>query len=148
METTPRSEPSEVTAVTGYPLADYERYVDMLAHVFANGLTLSQDREFLLTLDRSVPIYEAVREAVRDSIQWRFAFDIDRIRVQEFDRVQRFAEMTAANFDSELDYDGAEIKRRILIDAHNIDPEHPGAGEPCAICADDDRIDGQEGADS
>lgn len=144
METTRPSEPAEVTAVTGNPLADYERYVDMLSNVLANGLALSTDREFLESLDRTLPLHEAVRNVARESIRWRFAFDIDEIRRKEFDRVQRFAEMAAANFDSELDYDGAEIKRRILIDAHNIDPEHPGAGEPCAICSDDDRIDGQE----
>lgn len=83
LETTRPSKPDVVTAVTGKPLADYERYVDMLAHVFANALALSRDVEFLMTLDQSVPIHEAVRDAVRDSIQWRFAFDIDRIEAEK-----------------------------------------------------------------
>lgn len=77
------SETPEVTAVTGKPLAHYDRYVDMLSHVFANGLALSTDREFLMTLDQSVPLHEAVRDAVRDSIKWRFAFDIDRLEAAE-----------------------------------------------------------------
>lgn len=69
----------EVTAVTGKPLAEYEPYVEMLSHVLANGLALAADREFLLTLDRSLPLHEAVRHAARESIRWRFAFEIDRI---------------------------------------------------------------------
>ena len=58
------------------------------------------------------------------------------------DPVQRFAEMAAAQFDSELDYDGAEVKRRILMEAHLLAADHPGEGEPCAVCIDDDEIDG------
>lgn len=71
--------PETVTAVTGRPLAEYERYVDLISHVLANGLALAADREFLLSLDRSLPLHEAVRETARSSIRWRFAFDIDEI---------------------------------------------------------------------
>ncbi|MGI0521821.1 hypothetical protein ABY45_14695 [Microbacterium maritypicum] len=67
------------TAVTGKPLAEYELYVDLLSHVLANGLALSTQQDFLVTLDRSLPLHEAVRDAARDSIKWRFAFEIDRI---------------------------------------------------------------------
>ncbi|MFJ2506303.1 hypothetical protein [Microbacterium sp. NPDC087592] len=67
------------TAVTGKSMEHYERYVDMLSHVLANGLTLATDREFLMSLDPSLPIHEAVRSAARDSIKWRFAFNIDEI---------------------------------------------------------------------
>lgn len=72
-----------VTAVTGKPLAHYEPYVEMLAHVLANGLALATDRDFLMSLDTTKPLHEAVREAARDSIRWRFAFDIDDIERQE-----------------------------------------------------------------
>lgn len=68
-----------VTAVTGKPMADYERYVDLIAHVMANGLALAADRDFLLSLDQSLPLHEAVRHQARESIRWRFAFDIDEI---------------------------------------------------------------------
>ena len=67
------------TAVTGKPMDHYEPYVEMLAHGLANGIALTTDREFLLGLDRTVPLHEAVRAAARDSIRWRFAFEIDRI---------------------------------------------------------------------
>ena len=70
---------SETTAVTGKPLSHYERYVDLLANVLANGLALSTDREFLESLDRTVPLHEAVHETARESIRWRFAFNIDEI---------------------------------------------------------------------
>lgn len=72
------AEPIE-TAVTGKPMDHYEPYVEMLSQVLANGLALTTDREFLLGLDRTVPLREAVRDAARDSIKWRFAFEIDRI---------------------------------------------------------------------
>lgn len=72
-----------VTAVTGKPLAHYEPYVDILAHVLANGLALATDRDFLMSLDTTKPLHESVREAARDSIRWRFAFDIDDIERQE-----------------------------------------------------------------
>ena len=67
------------TAVTGKPMDHYEPYVEMLAHVLANGIALTTDREFLIGLDRTVPLHEAVRDAARDSIKCRFAFEIDRI---------------------------------------------------------------------
>lgn len=69
----------QITAVTGRPMGDYERYVDLVAAIMANGLALATDREFLLTLDPSLPLSEAVRHQARESIRWRFAFDIDRI---------------------------------------------------------------------
>lgn len=64
--------------------------------------------------------------------------------IEVVDPVQRFAEMAAAQFDSELDYDGAEVKRRILMEAHLLAADHPGEGEPCAVCIDDDELDGSE----
>lgn len=67
------------TAVTGKALEHYEPYVELLAHVLANGLALATDREFLMSLDRSLPLHEAVRGVARDSIKWRFAFNIDDI---------------------------------------------------------------------
>lgn len=70
---------AEETAITGKPMEHYEPYVEMLSHVLANGLALSTDREFLVTLDASLPLHQAVRDAARDSIKWRFAFEIDRI---------------------------------------------------------------------
>ncbi len=78
METTARSETAE-TAVTGKPLADYEAYVPLIAQVMANGLALAADREFLTRLDTSLPLHEACERAARESIRWRFAFDIDEI---------------------------------------------------------------------
>lgn len=66
-------------SVTGRPMSDYAPYVDMLSHVFANALALAADRDFLMSLDRSLPLHEAVRPAVTSSIQWRFAIDIDEI---------------------------------------------------------------------
>ncbi|MGO4488178.1 hypothetical protein [Microbacterium sp. 2RAF4] len=75
---TEQTEP-EVTAVTGKPLAEYERYVELLSHVMANGLALATERDFLLSLDRSLPLHEAMREQAREAIRWRFAFDIDRL---------------------------------------------------------------------
>ena len=83
MEPTPRSEP--VTAVTGKPLTEYEPYVDLIAQVMANALALATDRDFLLSLDRSLPLHEAVREQSRESIRWRFAFDIDEINERSTD---------------------------------------------------------------
>lgn len=73
---------STQTAVTGKPMDHYEQYVDLVAHVLANGLALATDRDFLETLDLSLPIHEAVREAARDQIKWRFAFNIDEIEEQ------------------------------------------------------------------
>lgn len=67
---------------------------------------------------------------------------VEVIERDDFESVRRFAEIAAANFDSELDYFGDEIKRRIQMDAHNLDPEHPGEGEPCAVCEDDNTVDG------
>ncbi|MGX9348128.1 hypothetical protein [Microbacterium sp. KNMS] len=68
-----------MTAVTGKPVENYERYVDLIAAAMANGLALATDRGFLLTLDQSLPLQEAVRDHAREAIRWRFAFDIDRI---------------------------------------------------------------------
>lgn len=75
---TENAEPS-VTTITGKPLDAYEPFVDLLAHVMANGLALAADREFLMSLDQTQPLYEAVREQVRESIRWRFAVQIDEI---------------------------------------------------------------------
>ncbi len=66
-------------AVTGKPMDRYEPYVELVTQVLANGLALAHDREFIRSLDLTLPIHEAVRDAARDSIKWRFAFDIDRI---------------------------------------------------------------------
>lgn len=77
-----RSDETEVTTVTGKPLANYERYVGLLANVLANGIALTTDRDFLLSLDPSLPLHEAVRETARESIRWRFAFDIDELEAQ------------------------------------------------------------------
>jgi hypothetical protein len=70
---------ADVTAVTGKPLTEYEPYVDLIAQVLANGLALATQRDFLVLLDPSLPLHEAVRDQARESIRWRFAFDIDRI---------------------------------------------------------------------
>lgn len=70
---------TQVTAVTGKPLEEYERYVELLSHVMANGLALATERDFLLSLDPSLPLHEAMGEQARESIRWRFAFDIDRL---------------------------------------------------------------------
>lgn len=78
------------TAVTGKPMDRYEPYVEMLAHVLANGIALTTDREFLLGLDRTVPLHEAVRDAARDSIKWRFAFEIDRIEEARAEQEQEW----------------------------------------------------------
>lgn len=66
-------------AVTGRPLSDYERYVELLSEVMANGLALATDREFLATLDPTQRLGEAMREHARSAIQWRFAHHIDEI---------------------------------------------------------------------
>lgn len=58
--------------------------------------------------------------------------------------VDRFADIAAAQFQSDLDYDGAEIKRRILITAHILAPDHPTAPGECLVCADDDGLDYRE----
>ena len=63
------------------------------------------------------------------------------------EHIQRFAEGAAEQFRSDLDYDGAEIKRRILMDAHIIGADHPGEGEPCAVCEHDDRLDNTDNED-
>lgn len=73
------AESDAVTAVTGKPLAHYEPFVDLIAQVMGNGLALAADREFLLSLDQSLPLQEALREQARASIRWRFAFAIDEI---------------------------------------------------------------------
>lgn len=70
---------ADVTAVTGKPLAEYEPYVDLIAQVLANGLALATQRDFLELLDPGLPLHEAVRDQARESIRWRFAFEIDRI---------------------------------------------------------------------
>lgn len=57
----------------------YEPYVELVTHVLANGLALAHERNFIETLDLTLPIHEAVRDAARDSIKWRFAFTIDEI---------------------------------------------------------------------
>lgn len=68
-----------VTAVTGKPLDHYEPFVDLIAQVMANSLALATNRDFLLSLDQSLPLQEALREQARESIRWRFAFAIDEI---------------------------------------------------------------------
>ena len=68
------------TAANGKPLSHYEPYVDMIAQVLANGLALATERDFLMTLDRSLPLHEAVRETAREQIRWRFAWMIDEIQ--------------------------------------------------------------------
>lgn len=68
-----------VTAITGRPLSDYEPFVELLSSVMANGLALATDRDFLLSLDPTKLLHEAVREQVRESIRWRFAAHIDEI---------------------------------------------------------------------
>lgn len=83
----------DVTAVTGKPLAHYEPYVEMLAHVLANGLALATDRDFLMSLDTTKPLHESVREAARESIRWRFAFDIDEIEGREYTAHEDIAEL-------------------------------------------------------
>ena len=70
---------TQVTAVTGKPLEEYEPYVELLSHAMANGLALVTERDFLISLDPSLPLHEAMREHAREAIRWRFAFDIDRI---------------------------------------------------------------------
>lgn len=55
--------------------------------------------------------------------------------------LERFAELVANQFDSNLDYAGAEVKRRILITAHLLTPDHPQSVGLCAVCVDDDRVD-------
>lgn len=60
--------------------------------------------------------------------------------------VERFADLAAGQFNSDLDYDGAEVIRRIEITAHLISPEHPVAMTDCAICVDDDRLDAARAA--
>lgn len=52
--------------------------------------------------------------------------------------VERFADAAAEQFRSDLDYDGGEIKRRILTLAHVIAPDHPKTAAECAVCRDDE----------
>lgn len=70
---------TQVTTVTGKPLEEYKPYVELLSHVMANGLALATERDFLIALDRSLPLHDAMREHAREAIRCRFAFDIDRI---------------------------------------------------------------------
>lgn len=70
---------SDDQAVTGKPMTHYEPYVELVTHVLANGLALAHDREFIQSLNLTLPIHEAVRDAARDQIKWRFAFTIDEI---------------------------------------------------------------------
>ncbi|MEX8058713.1 hypothetical protein [Microbacterium sp. 16-032] len=52
--------------------------------------------------------------------------------------VERFADAAAEQFRSDLDYDGGEIKRRILTLAHVLAPDHPQTAAECAVCRDDE----------
>lgn len=76
----PSTDEPTVFAVTGKPMEDYEPFVELVQQVLANGLALAGDREFLLRLDQSVPLEEAVLKDARESIRWRYAHTIDRIR--------------------------------------------------------------------
>lgn len=91
------------TAVTGRPLAEYEPYVELLAHAMANGLALAAEREFLESLDRSAPLHEAMRSHARSAIQWRFAWGIDELKApvgeaklppETRDRLRAFLELS------------------------------------------------------
>jgi D-alanyl-D-alanine dipeptidase len=68
-----------VTAVTGKPLEHYEPYVGLLAQVMANALALAAEPDFLRSLDRTLPLHEALRAQALESIKWRFSWDIDEI---------------------------------------------------------------------
>lgn len=57
--------------------------------------------------------------------------------------VERFADLAADQFRADMDYDGAEVKRRILTLAHVLAPDHPRTAEECDVCRDDDKVDEQ-----
>lgn len=66
-------------AVTNKPMSTYEPFVGLVADCMANGFAMVAEREFLASLDRSVPLPEAFKDHARSFIKWRGAFIIDRI---------------------------------------------------------------------
>jgi hypothetical protein len=115
-----------VTAVTGKPLADYEMFVDLLSHVMANGLALATERDFLLSLDQSLPLHEAMREQARESIRWRFAHDIDTIMPKTASRgagliaVERERQVTDEGYSAESDRHQGDLLARAGVEYANV----------------------------
>lgn len=74
---------SEAIAATGKPLTDYEPFVEILAAYGANILALATtDIAWLSSLDRSVPLEEALKDDARETIRWRLAHHIEEIKAQ------------------------------------------------------------------
>ena len=72
---------SEVVAVTGKPLADYEPFVEILAAYGANILALvATDPSWVASIDRSMPLEEALKDDARETIRWRLAHQIDELK--------------------------------------------------------------------
>lgn len=58
------------------------------------------------------------------------------------DRDERLIGYLAAQFTSDVDYDGAEVIRRIRMSGHLLEPDHPKTAAECPVCVDDDKLDG------
>lgn len=86
---------SEITTVTGKPLAHYEPYVELIAELLANGFAMAADRDFLSKIDPSKPLVPQFRGEAWDSIQWRYAHLIEDLEAQ-------IAARTAAPLDREI----------------------------------------------
>lgn len=72
---------SEVIAVTGKPLEDYEPFVELLAAYGANILALvATDPSWVASLDRTVPLEESLKDDARQTIRWRLAHQIDELK--------------------------------------------------------------------
>ncbi|WP_227750880.1 hypothetical protein [Microbacterium sp. R1] len=115
-----------VTAITGKPLTDYEPFVDLLSHVMANGIALATDRDFLLSLDQSQLLHEAVREHARESIRWRFAAHIDEIMPSVASRgaglieKERARQITDEGHTTEGDRNQGDLLARAGIEYANV----------------------------
>lgn len=72
---------------------------------------------------------------------WDAGFDFSRRRARKAraERDESLVETMVAQFSSEVDYDGAEVIRRLRMTQHIMDDHEPG--KPCAVCEDDDRLD-------
>lgn len=114
----------EPTAVTGRPMAEYEKYVELIAQVMANALALATDREFLLSLDRTAPLEEALHDHARNAIQWRFAFRIDEIENRDRAVLAHFINLggeSKGSYALEVDMTARAICDRCAAGKHSHD---------------------------
>ena len=68
---------TEVTAVTGRPLTDYEPFVELIAAAMCSGIAFIGDGVKSGEIDPRQPLESQAQQYAREFIRWRGAFLID-----------------------------------------------------------------------